>query len=229
VQIISFVEKRVLEHKSVLSKDQSVLRTFATKTTIMSRQMVPKTRRRKIRRLTKTVAQMIVDARAYFDREATEQKWLLLAQPVKRTAKCLDVTETLVKKACKVVESGDALPSDDEPETRERQRAVPDTLYPTIRATMFAMFRAKEPVSLDTLLAKLQELHVTRFSGWVWSRATLHRVLTAELPFRFDKRLSHYQGMKEKQSVALQRLHYIRAVWRYREEGGRFSIRMKPG
>jgi hypothetical protein len=185
----------------------------------MSRQTVPKTRRRKIRPLTETVAQMIVDARAYFDREATEQKRLLLTQPLKRTAKCIDVSETLVKKACKVVESGDALPSDDEPETRERHRAILDTLYLTVRATMFAMFRAKEPVSLDTLLAKLQKLHVTRSSGWVWSRATLHRVLTAELSFRFDKRLSHYQGMKDKQSRVLQRLHYIRAVWRYREEG----------
>lgn len=73
-------------------------------------------RARKICRLTKSVAQLIVDSRVYFDAEARRGRRDDVTKPLKRAAACLGVSETFVKKACRLDREGEDLPSDTEKE-----------------------------------------------------------------------------------------------------------------
>lgn len=185
----------------------------------MTKQKAPQARHRRFRRMTKTIGEMIVDTRSFFEVEARDNKRAHANQPVRRTVACLRISEGLVKKASKMINDGDNIPSDDESETRDRPRTFPLQLYPTIRSTIFAMYQSKKRVLLDTLLAELQSQRATRSTGWVWSRSTLYRVLMHEMGFSYGDRPVHYQAVKEKHSIALQRLQYIQAICGYRAEG----------
>lgn len=174
---------------------------------------------RKLRRLTKGTAQLIIDARAYFDAEARRERRKYVTKSIKRTATCLEVSETLVKKACKMNREGGELPSDTEKETRERARSVPEEYFEDIRTVTFAMYSEKKSVALDTLLDGLKAHRDLVCFDWMWSRATLHRVLTEGIAFTYDTRPSHYKTLHEQQPIALQRLNYTQQIRAYRAEG----------
>ena len=207
--MVHFVSLKLLSIKKYIFKNKCD----------MTKQNTAQPRRRKFRRMTKSIAVLINDARSYFEKEAAANTRLNLTRPVKRTAACLDISETLVNRASKWRECIDELPEDDEFETRNRERTVSESFYPVIRSTIFRMFHNKNHVTLDTLQKELEQLPRTRSNGWKWSRATLHRVLTDNMQFTYGKRPSHYDTIREKESIALQRIQYIRAIRQYRAEG----------
>ncbi|RLN60378.1 hypothetical protein BBJ29_006151 [Phytophthora kernoviae] len=113
----------------------------------------------------------------------------------------------------------DDIPSDEDVEERNRVRVVPRTIYPGVRKVLFGMYNGKKYVMLDSLLKELVARRSTRSSSWTWSRATLHRVITNDMGFMHGSRPNYYKLVKEKQSIALQRLNYIQFICRYREQG----------
>jgi hypothetical protein len=114
---------------------------------------------------------------------------------------------------------GEEFPSDNEHEERTRDRVVPETMYSVVRSTIFVMYRDKKHMIVNTLLKELELKCSMRSTNWSWSRATLHRVLTVNMPFTYRTRPNHCKTLKEKQSVAFQRMQYLKHVRWYRKEG----------
>ena len=98
------------------------------------------------------------------------------------------------------------------PEQRDRPSVVPEADLGNVRLTVASLYANKHKVTLDTLLAALQE------QGFQWSRSTLYRTLL-RMGFSCSKSSSHYSRLKEKESVIAQRVRYIQEIQELREDG----------
>lgn len=108
-------------------------------------------------------------------------------------------------------------PDDDEKEIRERESTVPVEWHAIIRGIMAGKFAHQESVTLDTLMDALEEGHRLRDDPeFIWSRATLHRLLH-RLGYSQNPQRSYYDVLKQKQHVQAERAAYIRAVQHYRD------------
>ncbi|KAF1333717.1 hypothetical protein FI667_g2536, partial [Globisporangium splendens] len=176
-----------------------------------------KKRKRSCRILSADTAKAINDVRSFFEKEAKAKKAHKLMAPVERTAACFDVSTRSVLRVRDRLGDGDEYPDIDE---RARDMNVPDEFIPIVRQVIMDMYTAKEHVTLNTLLAKLQDQSITtRSTTWKWSRATLHRFLTAKMRYSYGQRRSHYDNLKEDVFVAAQRVRYIKRMREFRDQG----------
>jgi len=195
---------------------KSSRRTEAANMSDVSASSAPGKRKRRFRVISHDTAMAINDCRTYFEGEARDKSRRNLSRPVDRTAECFDISRQTVMQLRKKLESGEPFYDDEE---RDRAMVVPHSLAGPVRDAIFDMYAEKKHVTLDTLLKRLEELRVTRMSGWKWSRSTLYRFLTDKMHYTYGKRRTYYQNLKEDVSIAAQRVNYIKKVRQYRSEG----------
>lgn len=172
--------------------------------------------KRKYNVITADLAQVISDVREFFENEKKDKKRFDVSRVVDRTAECLKISKSTVKVVTRKVRAGKEFP---EGEHRNRNMEVPDEMIGSVRESIMGMYKKKEPVTLDTLLSKLQDKIATRNSGWKWGRTTLYNFLTNRMSYSYKMRKTYHQSLKEDIVVAQQRVKYCNQVQAYRKEG----------
>ena len=96
---------------------------------------------------------------------------------------------------------GESFPNAD---IREREMSVPEEFITIVRKTIMTMYKAKEHVTIDTILGKLQANKGGRkkHAKWIWSRTTLYNFLVKKMHFVYKKKKNHYESLKENVSIA---------------------------
>ena len=98
------------------------------------------------------------------------------------TAKALGVSPKLVSEVTTKIKKGEQFV---EAEKRNKCMQPGTKCIVLVHNTIFNMYKEKENVTLDSLLAKLFE---TRNFCWRWSRTTLWRLLTNEMDYSYGEK-----------------------------------------
>jgi hypothetical protein len=141
----------------------------------------------------------------------------LRSKPVERTAAATGVSITTIK-AVSSAESLDAYPTS---EVRKRTKTgpkVPRCYDGHLRALVFAMAAAKEPVTLDSILAKARQEWATTLHPVCFGRTTLYKLM-GRARLHFARRKTHHEAVKEEAFIAAQRTTYIKQVREWRSKG----------
>lgn len=96
--------------------------------------------------------------------------------------------------------------------------AVPEEMIATVRRAIMGMYKKKQHVTLDTILAQLKE-NKTRQTKWQWCRTTLYTFLTTSMNYVYKPKKSYYKSLKENAAIAEQRVRFIKQIQAYRSEG----------
>src|SRR5690242_1424127 len=97
------------------------------------------------------LAQVIVDICKIFEKEKLEQKCIKLNRILEQTAACIGVSVGAICCITKEFKQGKELP---EANMCHCNMEVPDDMVVVVHKTIFAMYWAKEHVTLDSILLK---------------------------------------------------------------------------
>lgn len=179
-------------------------------------------KRRRIRRLTFQDVRYVVSATEYFEKMKVSEENVNRNGVNKRTAECLGLSERTIGKALQLHRMGqteEILPSAEDQETRERDSIIPDDVRARIRGHIRDLYCKKLVPTLNTLMETLKsEVVPVDQNNWIWSRATLGRILH-RMGYKWKARKDYYAGVMEKSSVIASRVTYLRKVKEYRESG----------
>ena len=161
-------------------------------------------------------AEIILNVARYFEHEKKTKKTLVGANKARaRAVAATGVSRTslydLLRGECELLEPGD-------PEVRESVCQIEDEDVAKIRPVVVELVLAKQPVTLDRILAKLKEDPV----GWAWSRSTLYRAML-RLGFSFSRRKhGYYERLREDEENMVRRAHYLEFFFKYEAAGRPF-------
>ena len=112
----------------------------------------------------------------FFEKKKSQQQHINVRRPVACTAECLGLFTSTVLQVTKKLDTGESFPNAN---IHERKMSVPEEFISIIWKTIFTMYKAKEHVTIDTILGKLQANKEGRkkHAKWIWSRTTLYNFL----------------------------------------------------
>lgn len=177
----------------------------------------PEPEHKRLRRVTKDVAQIVLHVRAFFEEERTQKKRISISDVVHRVARATGLSERTVKS---VSHAGvEAFAPSKEKETRERESVVPRQMLGQIRQTISTLYRDGHQVTLKTVIAALNAGHATRsHEGFKWSPTTLWRTLQ-RMGFRCSDESNHYTKLREKEAIQRDRTRFLIEVQEDRAAG----------
>ena len=172
---------------------------------------------RRPRRITKGVAEIVERVRTFFEEERHQGQRINVSQVVQRTAEATGLSTRTINRI--KAKGSEAFPADGEAEVRDREPDVPRYFHGIIRAAICSLYLSHRQVTLDTILQHIQSgMHTRESPEFDWGRTTLWRTLH-RIGFSCSAGSSHYDRVKEKASVVLQRLQYTRKIQELRAEG----------
>lgn len=169
------------------------------------------------RRITKELASFVLSLHAFFRDEKACECGARQISAVKRTSLATNLSISAVRKIrrCGI----DSFPPASERETREREVSVSAEWELVIKHTISERYQARQPVTLDALLAHLKSCEPPGIEGpFVACRSTLWRTLQ-RMGYKCSTSPGQYAILRTKSSVVGQRIKYIQQIQQLRSEG----------
>ena len=173
----------------------------------------------RVRRVTRGVAEVVQSVRSFFEEEKLQHQRLSVGRVVERTARATGLSERSVERISAAKSDFDSYPDEELEETRERDSVVAKYWWPIIREIVSRRFLSGQKVTLNEIRIDLIEgLHTRAHPPFPYSRTTLYRTLH-RMGYSCAPGASHYTRLREKASIVLQRVKYIRKMQELRAAG----------
>ena len=174
---------------------------------------------RRPRKITKDVAQILLNVRAFFEEEKANRQRIGVDRAVERAPAATGFCRAVV---CRLTNEDDLesrSPGLSGLESRARPRCIPPRLAEEIRLAVIAI--RKEEKGEPTVDGVLRRLRQSAEEGQIelnLQRASLYKVMR-ELNFTFSNRPSHYQKAREDPRIIKMRKSYLSEIRKHRAQG----------
>lgn len=190
---------------------------------------------RRVRKVERSQAEVILRVRRFFEEEKSRGKSINLNSLLDRTAEATGFSRAIIAKIKTEEDIENWKYEDGEPIKYRTESQVPDNFIALVRYAVREVILEKSVnLTIDSVLKKLQSLSFgdveqlylfedyeipdSEEVAWKWSRATLHRFMTKH-GFIHDDQISHYEHTKSRSDVVSMRDDYLEWINKYRELG----------